>query len=53
MGWYNINLSAKSDIVALDKGTHVANVIYIKDEQGWPKYRHLWDYRCYRKGTGR
>jgi len=38
MGWYTINLSAKSDIVALDKGTHVANVIYVKDEQECPKY---------------
>ena len=38
MGWYTINLSAKSDTVALDKGTHVANVIYIEDEQEWPKY---------------
>ena len=53
MGWYAINLSAKCDIVALDKGTHVANVIYIEDEQEWPKYWHLWDSRCYRKSTGR
>ena len=38
MGWYAINLSEKCDIVALEKGTHVANVIYIEDEQEWPKY---------------
>ena len=36
MGWYTINLSAKSDTVALEKGTHVANVKYVEDEQEWP-----------------
>jgi len=38
MGRSTINLSAKCDNVALDKGTHVAVAICAEDEQEWPKY---------------
>jgi len=38
--------------LCLEQG-NTCNVVYVEDEQEWPKYWHLWDSRCYRKSTGR